>query len=58
MAALSVIMTRARPDIVVTLITTGIIYPKLVSELKSKLSPDEHDLLSPRIKYVTGESTW
>lgn len=50
MAALAVVMTRDRPDIVVTLLTTGIIYPKFVSELKSKLSASEYSLLSPRIK--------
>ncbi|KAJ3744145.1 hypothetical protein DFH05DRAFT_1525159 [Lentinula detonsa] len=52
MAALAVIITRARPDIVITVITTGIIYPKFNNELKSKLSVEEYDLLSPRINII------
>ncbi|KAJ3855119.1 hypothetical protein EV368DRAFT_62701 [Lentinula lateritia] len=52
MAALAVIITRARPDIVITVITTGIIYPKFYNELKSKLSAEEYDLLSSRINII------
>ncbi|KAJ4495186.1 hypothetical protein C8J55DRAFT_498634 [Lentinula edodes] len=52
MAALAVIITRARPDIVITVITTAIIYPKFHNELKSKLSAEEYHSLSPRIKYA------
>ncbi|KAJ3972819.1 hypothetical protein EV361DRAFT_981749 [Lentinula raphanica] len=52
MAALAVIIARARPDIVITVITTGVIYPKFSKELKSKLTPEEYDLLSPRINVI------
>jgi hypothetical protein len=36
----------------ITFITTGLIYPRFVSELKSKLSKEEYEQLSPRIKFV------
>ncbi|KAF9062782.1 hypothetical protein BDP27DRAFT_1336118 [Rhodocollybia butyracea] len=49
LVALSVLITRSRPEVMVTLITTGLIYPKFVDELKSKLSKEEYEQLSPRI---------
>ncbi|KAJ4480020.1 hypothetical protein J3R30DRAFT_2566107 [Lentinula aciculospora] len=52
MAALAVIILRARPEIVITVITTGIIYPKFNNELKSKLSAEEYDMLSSRINII------
>ncbi|KIK62564.1 glycosyltransferase family 1 protein [Collybiopsis luxurians FD-317 M1] len=52
MAALAVFITRARPDIVITIITTGSIHAKLVNELKSKLSTEKYNSLSPRINVI------
>ncbi|KIK62457.1 glycosyltransferase family 1 protein [Collybiopsis luxurians FD-317 M1] len=52
MIALAVIITRARPDIIVTMITTGVLYSKIMKELKSKLSTQEYSQLSSRIHVI------
>ncbi|KIK62653.1 hypothetical protein GYMLUDRAFT_507346 [Collybiopsis luxurians FD-317 M1] len=50
MVALAVIITRTRLDIIVTMITTGVLYSKIMNELKSKLSAQEYNQLSSRIQ--------
>ncbi|KAF9068876.1 hypothetical protein BDP27DRAFT_1326417 [Rhodocollybia butyracea] len=52
LAALGVIITRSYPDVTITIITTGLIYPKFVDELKSKLSTEEYEQLSPRFNVI------
>lgn len=48
--ALVVLIAQARPDVIISLITTGAIYPKFVGELEKKLEKEEWEAIRARIK--------
>ncbi|KAE9405261.1 UDP-Glycosyltransferase/glycogen phosphorylase [Gymnopus androsaceus JB14] len=50
--ALAVFIVRARPDIIVTVLTTNLSYEKFMGELKLKLAQDEFDALMTRIRVI------
>ncbi|KAF9068809.1 hypothetical protein BDP27DRAFT_1448175 [Rhodocollybia butyracea] len=52
LVTLAVFITRSRQDVMITLITTGLMHPKFVNELKSKLSKEEYEQLSSRINVI------
>ncbi|KIK52864.1 glycosyltransferase family 1 protein, partial [Collybiopsis luxurians FD-317 M1] len=51
-AALVVMLTRARPELTVTILTTGLMYSKFIHELQSKLTVGEFDALMTRVYVI------
>ncbi|KAF5386495.1 hypothetical protein D9757_005837 [Collybiopsis confluens] len=51
-AALAVFLTRARPDITITIFTTGLLYSKFMQEIESKLTSEEFNMVMTRVYVI------